>query len=408
MKDSNLQFQNQFQSLIKKNSSTILSKNFDKFFFEIERNLKNKKKTINIFDNNYSFSHKISELKKFKKYKKIVIIGMGGSILGTEAIHGFLKQKIKKKVYFLNDIDEKKILNIKKKESLSKILFIIISKSGNTIETISNTFALGIIKKNAKNIILISEKNNNLLFNLSKNLNLYFVEHKKFIGGRYSVLSETGIVPSYLMGVNINKLRSKILDFIKGSKKVFLKESTICLTNILNEKKYKNLVFLNYSPELEKFLFWCQQLIAESLGKKNKGFFPVISNVPKDHHSLLQLYLDGPKDKIFYIFSLEKDSKIKIKFDSSFKKNPLNKKSLNFVKHIQKNALIKVFTENKIPFREFKIKKKEELVLGQLFSYFILETILIGNLLKINPFDQPAVEKVKIYTKYYLNQKNQK
>ena len=124
---------------------------------------------------------------------------MENSILGTEAIHGFLKQKIKKKVYFLNDIDEKKILNIKKKKRLSKILFIIISKSGTTIETISNTFALGIIKKNAKNFILISEKNNNLLFNLSKNLNLYFVEHKKFIGGRYSVLSETKVVPSYLM-----------------------------------------------------------------------------------------------------------------------------------------------------------------------------------------------------------------
>ena len=78
------------------------------------------------------------------------------------------------------------------------------------------------------------------------------------------------------------------------------------------EEKMNNLIFLNYSPELEKFLFWCQQLIAESLGKKGLGFLPIISNVPKDHHSLLQLYLDGPKDKLFYIFSSDNKSKIKI------------------------------------------------------------------------------------------------
>ena len=77
------------------------------------------------------------------------------------------------------------------------------------------------------------------------------------------------------------------------------------------------MIFLNYFPELEKFLFWCQQLVAESLGKKNTGFLPVISNAPKDHHSLLQLYLDGPKDKIFYIFSFEKKTKNKIYFNKN-------------------------------------------------------------------------------------------
>ena len=73
------------------------------------------------------------------------------------------------------------------------------------------------------------------------------------------------------------------------------------MAQLINSNKYNNLIFLNYSPEVEKFCYWCQQLIAESLGKKNKGFLPVISNAPKDHHSLLQLYLDGPKDKVFFI-----------------------------------------------------------------------------------------------------------
>ena len=121
-----------------------------------------------------------------------------------------------------------------------------------------------------------------------------------------------------------------------------LKNNTIKLSHLMNSAKKNNLIFLNYSPELEKFLYWCQQLIAESLGKKNKGFLPVISNVPKDHHSLLQLYLDGPKDKIFYIFSLEKKSKEKILLNKNLGiKSFLNKKGINEIKNAQKNALIR-------------------------------------------------------------------
>ena len=132
---------------------------------------------------------------------------------------------------------------------------------------------------------------------------------------------------------------------------------------------------------------------------------PIISNVPKDHHSLLQLYLDGPKDKIFYIFSLEEKNKeiikpVKLKNNST---DIFNNKSLSEIKDAQKNALIKSFKKNNIPFREFKIKKGKEEVLGELFSYFILETVLIGKLVSINPFNQPAVEQVKIFTKDYLS-----
>ena len=176
------------------------------------------------------------------------------------------------------------------------------------------------------------------------------------------------------------------------------------LANILKSKNLNNIILLNYSPKLEKFLLWTQQLIAESLGKKNKGFFPALSNVPKDHHSLLQLYLDGPKDKIFYVFNAELKSNIRI--DSKYiddEKKYLKNKFLNTIKIAQKNALIKSLKKNKLPFREFNIKKIDESVLGQLFSYFMLETVLIGKLSKINPFDQPAVEQVKIYTKQHLN-----
>ena len=405
MKDKKIEIKNNFKPIVKrKGINKESSKDFDYFFNELQKEIKDKRKTLNILNQNYIFNFKVSQLNKFKKFNTIAIIGMGGSILGAEAIHSFIGEKIKKKIYFFNDIDENKIIQFKKKEVLSKVIFIIISKSGNTIETLSNIFSLDIIKKESNNIIIISEKKNNCLYNLSKKMNLFFIEHQKSIGGRYSVLSETGLVPAYLMGIDIKKLRSSLSQFLNKKNKLFLKESVINLVNILKSKNLNNLILLNYSPKLEKLLFWLQQLIAESLGKKNKGFFPVISNVPKDHHSLLQLYLDGPKDKIFYIFSDELNSNTRINSKYIDDENKyLKNKFLNTIKIAQKNALIKSLKKNNLPFREFNIKKIDESSLGQLFAYFILETVLVGKLSKINPFDQPAVEQVKIYTKQNLN-----
>ena len=392
------------KKIITKNSIKNLSFECNKIFKQTSEDIANPKKTLHVLSKKFSFNFKLKDLKKFKQFKTIAIVGMGGSILGAEAIYSFLKQKIKKKVYFFNDLNEKDILDFKKKENLNRTLIFIISKSGHTIETLANTFLLNIIKKNSKNIILISDKKNNLLFNISKKLNIFFIEHKKIIGGRYSVLSEVGIVPAYLMGINISQLRSRTLKFLKGKNKTFLKESSVELAKLLNTKKIKNIIFLNYFPEIEKFLFWNQQLIAESLGKNGKGFLPTISNGPKDHHSLLQLYLDGPRDKIFYIFTFDQKSKNKIFVNKAINlNNYLNKKRISTVKNAQIKALLKVLKLKEIPFREFKIMKINEETLSELFSYFILETVMIGKLAKINPFNQPAVEQVKNLTKKNLN-----
>ena len=150
--------------------------------------------------------------------------------------------------------------------------------------------------------------------------NIFYIEHNKFIGGRYSVLSEVGIVPAYIMGFDVKKLRKNLTKYFYKKEKNLIKQSSILLAELLLQDKMNNLVFLNYCPKLEKFLFWCQQLIAESLGKKNKGFFPVISNMPKDHHSLLQLYLDGPKTKFFTFLAQMKIIKQKLKQKNSQKK----------------------------------------------------------------------------------------
>ena len=372
------------------NQKLILKNNriYNKIFYQLIQNIYNNKKTLNILSNTFKFNFNSTDLKRFKKFKTIAMIGMGGSILGAQAIYSFLKKKIRKKIIFFDNLNDDKIKNFQKITEKRKTLFLVISKSGNTIETITNLRQLKILKKNTKNIIIISEKSKNLLFSISRKYNLKFIEHKKHVGGRYSVLSEVGMLPALLMGVDTRKIRLNLELYFKSNKKFLLKQSSITLANLLYKKKLQNIIFLNYIPELEKFLFWCQQLIAESLGKKGKGFLPVVSNVPKDHHSLLQLYLDGPRDKLFYIFSL---------------KNKNKKNNLNLVKDAQIRSLKKILIEKNIPFREFTLNKISEETIGQLFSYFILETVIVGKLTKINPFDQPAVEQIKNLTKKFLN-----
>ena len=376
--------------------------NYNSINKEIVASIDDSEKTLNILNKNYKFNFNLNDLKKFKKFKKIAIVGMGGSILGTEAIYNFLKFKINKKVYFFNNLDNSMIVNFEKTKNNNNTLFIIISKSGNTIETLTNLSFLKILKNKSKSLIIISEKKDNVLYSLVKKFNLFFIEHKKTIGGRYSVLSEVGIVPAFLMGLDILQIRRNIRKYISFKEKEFLKDSVIKLACILKEKKLNNLIFLNYCPELEKFLYWCQQLVAESLGKNNFGYMPIISNVPKDHHSLLQLYLDGPKKNFFYIFSSKENLSRKINYKNISKIKYLNQKTLDEIKDAQKSALIKSLLKKKISFREFVINKKDEKTIGELFSYFILETIFVGKLVGINPFNQPAVEQVKIFTKMLL------
>jgi glucose-6-phosphate isomerase len=212
------------------------------------------------------------------------------------------------------------------------------------------------------------------------------------------------MIPAYFMGLKIKFFRKNLLNFFKSREKNLLLDNVVKLSHIYRYKKINSIILLNYAPEVTEFLYWVQQLIAESLGKKGKGILPVVSLGPRDHHSLLQLYLDGPKDKLFYIFSLKLSKKMKINknvFGKNF--NFVENKDFSKAKEAQKNALLKVLRSKNIPYQEFIISKKNEETLSELFSYFMMETTLIAKLLRINPFDQPAVEQVKILTKKYLS-----
>ena len=208
-----------------------------------------------------------------------------------------------------------------------------------------------------------------------------------------------------MIGININKLKKNILNFLHKNKSLLI-DNLFNLSQVYKSKKINSLVLLNYDQGLEHFSLWCQQLIAESLGKKGNGIIPLISVGPRDHHSLLQLFLDGPKDNFFYIFSFKETKKLPI--TKGLFNETLNNKSINKVLESQKNAMITLLKNKEIPFLSIEVKKRNEETIGELFSYFILETVFMGENLKVNPFNQPAVENLKVLTKQNLLKKNQK
>jgi len=352
-----------------------------------------KNEVIKSLTDDYDYSFTKQKIKKLKKYKDIRIFGMGGSSLGANAIYDFLRYKIKKNFYFLSNLNKRKF------SSKKNYLNLIISKSGNTLETVVNS-NIYVFKKD-KNI-LVSENKLSDLRNLALKLKSEIIDHNNFIGGRYSVLSEVGMLPAELMGLNERKFK-QLNHLLKN--KFFFNSIISNVANILElvKKKKSNAVILNYDESFDNFLKWYQQLVAESIGKKGKGIFPIISTMPKDNHSLMQLYLDGQKNN-FYTFFYSGDKlspKINKKMILQSQKFLIDK-SLQDVLESQILATKKVFQKKNIPFRSFFLKTRKEETLGELFAFFIIETILIARALKINPYDQPSVELIKKETSKIL------
>ena len=349
---------------------------------------------ISSLSKSYKDSFSKKNIKHFNKKLDYRIIGMGGSTLGAQAIYDFLKKKIKKKFIFVDNLN-----NSKNKQTKKNLNNLIISKSGNTTETIVNANIL--IKKKDRNLF-ITEKKKSYLSLLAQKLKAEVVDHNNYIGGRYSVLSEVGMLPAELMGLNYKKFR-QLNNLVNN--RFFMKslvsnvESTI---HFLKTKKFNSIV-INYDEESTNLFNWYQQLVAESLGKEKKGLLPIISIMPKDNHSVMQLYLDGFKNNFFTFFYSHENNSSKINNDLVLPEQKfLKNKNINQIMFAQKKATEIVFKKKNIPFRSFEIKKRDEKTLGELFCFFILETILIGKALKINPFDQPAVELIKKETKKIL------
>ena len=375
-------------------------------FFNFKKKVKNKnikKHLIDLINKNSPIIQSLSKnykdkfdksfLNKIKKKKNYRLLGMGGSTLGSQAIYQFFGNIVKNNFEFIDNLQSKKNFNKKKYTNL------IISKSGNTIETIVNANIL--IKKKDANYF-ITENKKNYLHLLAKQLKADVIEHNNFIGGRYSVLSEVGMLPAELMGLKSKNFR-QFNSLIKNKKFINNLINNVASTIYFIKKRKFNSVILNYDERSENLFKWYQQLISESLGKSNKGLLPIVSNMPKDNHSVMQLYLDGFKNNFYTFFIVREKSSEKINNKNILKSHDfLKNKKISDIMYAQKKATETVFKKKNLPFRSFEIMERNEKTLGELFCFFILETILLGRSLKVDPFDQPAVELIKTETKKNL------
>ncbi len=388
-----------------------LPKNIDALNLKIKKTCK-ELPALNIVKDNRLLDLTIEQTKKFKKNKKnFVVFGTGGSNLGARALINILIDQ-PKNILFFDNIDPLFFQNQIMKLDIKSTGFIIISKSGMTPETLSQYGSVINIAKE-KNILeilfsnsmVITEFNNSALYNIAKKNNCNLIEHKKDIGGRYSIFSNVGMIPAILAGLDVKKIHGGALNIIeKDNFFDLLKFAQIF--KFCSSNNYLSNVMMTYSDGLIYFGKWYLQLWAESIGKNNMGITALHALGTTDQHSQLQLYLEGPKDKFFtFIRSNYKNKGLKIESDIIKEESVsyLRNKKMGDLMQAEQNATIDTFRLNNFKFREIFLNEINEETIGALMAESIIETIAACIYFGVNPFDQPAVEQGKILTKKYLS-----
>ncbi len=345
-----------------------------------------------------------TELKKFTrsqkgKWESVLVLGIGGSSLGGEALVAALG-KTKLAVHFLANIDPAEFACTTRQLNLKKTLIIIISKSGGTLETIANFLAIRpkLNKAWQKQVVVITSSNEGYLHQLAKREKLTTFNIPPDVGGRYSVLSPVGLLPAALAGVSIDEL-------LKGAREVDGPDAFLfALTHAeLYRRGHSVTVFCPYAQSLQKLGEWYAQLLAESVGKSAiVGITPEVSTGATDQHSKLQLWVDGPADKFFIFLGVKKfatDVKIKTA-PSAFAY--LKGKSLSQILHAELAGTVQALSEQGRPLAVFDLPEISARTLGYLLYFFELEVAFLGHALGVDPYDQPGVERGKELTRRRL------
>ena len=354
-----------------------------------------------------------------KKFQTILFLGTGGSSLGGKTLISLIEKKKKKnnaEIIFIENIDQNSITEILEGIDLNRTGLMVVSKSGETLETLSQYFFVTEFMKRQEidlkgRIHILTENKNSTLKKIQESNKYAFISHDKKIGGRYSIFSNVGLIPASLYGLKIKSICEGGKNFIKQlSMNEFAKFDQIFLPafykySLLRQNTNIN-VFMPYIDKMQNFSFWLRQLWAESVGKSGKGSTLVNALGTVDQHSQLQLYLDGPKDKFFTIIYKkeieEKSDILKCKIGNGQTFDTLRNKSMKKLLAAEVYATIDTLKKKDLPVTSILIKKINEETIGSLLMYFFLETILFCYMLEVEPFDQPAVEEGKILTKEKL------
>ena len=356
------------------------------------------------------------------KYKKLIIFGIGGSALGGQALCGskfyeYFNKDLPVEIIFIDNIHYHNFSIFLEGLDFATTAFLTISKSGGTTETLSQIlvtldyFDKRIKEQGADNFyFLVEDDEEKPLHKIATSLNRPIIPHSKSIGGRYSCFTAVSLIPAYLAGVDIDKLilgAKNMLDDFLHSENSLVSESGILLHSVMSSNIGSH-VFIPYLQRLYQGVYWYAQLLAESLGKDGKGMTPIKALGSVDQHSQLQLYLDGPKDKFFTFITQHTagiGNKIKVPDNLKQQLDFLDDKYLGDVINANQDATIESLKESGALVREFRFLNFDDESYGQLLMFFMLETILLGYMLDVNPFDQPAVEVGKKKAKAILRGK---
>ncbi|MBI3590857.1 MAG: glucose-6-phosphate isomerase [Candidatus Melainabacteria bacterium] len=366
----------------------------------------------------------VQKIQSEDKYEHLLVLGIGGSSLGAQALIEGLNSPIwnrlskgKRKgsltVDFIDNLDPVIIRTILSRLKLDQTLFVVISKTGTTVETIvPMLIAREWAGENFYKQCIFITSNKGVLFELAQKHSVPVFQIPENVGGRYSVFSSVGLVPAGLCGIDLSEVKAGILEAERLCQMNDLKANiaaTIALCAYFSYGAGKNIfVLMPYSTCLRRFVDWFVQLWAESLGKSKKGSTPTVAIGATDQHSQLQMFNEGPNDKLVCFVKVQKHKRDLTIPDYSSENPSFSSYAdhkVGQILNIELDATRRALTENQRPNFTLTLPELDEYYLSQLMYIFEVATAVCGNLLGVNPFDQPGVELAKRYTKELLMSK---
>ena len=357
-----------------------------------------------------------------KSFKTVVVLGVGGSSLGGSTLSGLLGVPLRDRagpvLCFLDNIDPNSVEGILETLDLETTFFLVISKSGRTLSTLAQFLicseAVSAVVGSgsvSKHFIVVTEITKSPLRHCAERMSVMVLEHDSAVGGRFSVFSTAGLAPALIAGVNCRELlegSASALDNMLSGTSVEVVEparGAALIVGLANRRKINTSVLMPYSDRLRCFGLWYRQLVAESLGKNGKGILPINAAGIVDQHSQLQLFLDGPRDKMVTFIGVDNAGLGRL-IPTDFIESPEGELfkdcSLGDLFDAEYEATVRSLTTAGRPVRRFRLDRLEERGLGALLMHFMLEVILVASRFGVDPFDQPAVEAGKALTRELL------
>ena len=352
--------------------------------------------------------------------KDVLVLGTGGSSLGGQSLYaladlGFGPPPGVPKLHFLDSIDPAVWRAALESFDPQRLGAVVISKSGGTAETLTQFLILrsylreaGVTDDLAERIVAIAGPGDSPLRKLVAEHGLLCLEHEEEIGGRFSVLSKVGMLPAAIAGLDVKAFRQGAAEVVTRLKSDPLPppaEGAALMVGLQRERGCSQSVLMTYGDRLAAFGLWYRQLWAESLGKDGQGTTPVRALGPVDQHSQLQLYLDGPWDKVFTVIHLATAGEgglVRSAEAEALGAGYLGGRRMGDLMDAEARATVQSLINNGRPTRLIGLDTLDEAALGGLYMHFILETVLAARLFGVSPYGQPAVEEGKQLARQHL------